>query len=42
MNLKGQAMKGMVYVAPAGVATDEALKGWIDRAVAVVKTLPDK
>ena len=33
MDFTGKPMRGMVYVAPAGVATDADLARWIDRAV---------
>jgi TfoX/Sxy family transcriptional regulator of competence genes len=35
MDFTGKPMRGMVYVAPAGVATDDALRGWVERAVRV-------
>ena len=35
MDFTGKPMQGMVYVAPAGVATDDALRSWVDRAVSV-------
>ena len=36
----GRPIVGMVYVAPAGVASDEALQMWIDRGVEFVQTHP--
>jgi TfoX/Sxy family transcriptional regulator of competence genes len=42
MDVGGRAMKGWVFVAPAGVADDAALRGWVDRALAFVATLPPK
>jgi TfoX/Sxy family transcriptional regulator of competence genes len=42
MDFTGRPSRNMVYVDPAGSATDEALQGWIDRAVAFVETLPPK
>src|SRR6516164_4612662 len=41
-DITGRAMKGWVLVAPEGVDADEQLKGWIERAVKFVKTLPAK
>ena len=38
----GRPMKGMVSVAPAGLGSDEALKVWVDAALAYVETLPPK
>jgi TfoX/Sxy family transcriptional regulator of competence genes len=35
MDFTGKPMRGMVYVAPAGVATDDDLRSWVDRAVQV-------
>jgi TfoX/Sxy family transcriptional regulator of competence genes len=42
MDFTGRPMRNMIYVEPAGTATDEALRGWIDRALAFVETLPPK
>jgi TfoX/Sxy family transcriptional regulator of competence genes len=42
MDFTGRPMKGMVFVAPAGLASDEDLRGWVKRAVAFVSTLPAK
>lgn len=42
MDFTGKPMKGMVFVAPAGLASDEDLRGWVERAVAFVSTLPAK
>jgi len=33
MDFTGRPMRGMVYVAPAGVATDAELERWVERAV---------
>src|SRR5437773_4332127 len=33
MDFTGKPMQGMVYVAPAGVATDDDLRSWVDRGV---------
>jgi len=42
MDFTGRPMRNMVYVAPAGTATDAALRDWIARALAFVETLPPK
>lgn len=41
-DLTGRPMKGWVLVAPAGVATDGALRSWVDRAAAFAGSLPAK
>ncbi len=33
MDFTGKPMRGMAYVAPAGVATDDDLRRWVDRGV---------
>lgn len=35
-------MKGMVVVSPQGVESDEQLKAWMARGVAVARSLPPK
>ena len=35
MDFTGKPMRGMVYVEPAGVASDDDLRRWVDRAVSV-------
>ena len=35
MDFTGRPMRGMVYVAPAGVANEGDLQRWVDRAVRV-------
>ena len=35
MDFTGKPMRGMVYVAPAGIASDDDLRSWVDRAVSV-------
>lgn len=40
MDFTGKPMKGYVFVAPAGCATDRALRGWVERALAFASTLP--
>lgn len=42
MDFTGRPMKGYFYVAPAGVATDDALAYWLDLARSWVATLPAK
>ena len=42
MDFTGRPMRGMVFVAPAALADDEELRGWVGRAVAFVGTLPPK
>jgi TfoX/Sxy family transcriptional regulator of competence genes len=42
MDLTGKPMKGWLMIAPAGYATDEDLKFWIETALEFVKTLPAK
>ena len=42
MDFTGRPMSGFVVVAPEGVATDEALESWVDRALAFVSGLPPK
>ena len=38
----GKPMKGWLLVAPAGLASDEELAGWLPRAVKFVGQLPGK
>ena len=42
MDFTGRPMKGMVYVDPAGYATDEALAAWVGRGVEFAASLPPK
>jgi TfoX/Sxy family transcriptional regulator of competence genes len=35
MDFTGRPMRGMVYVDPAGVASDADLASWLDRAISV-------
>ncbi len=42
MDMTGTPMKSIVLVAPAGTAGDDALQGWVDEALAFVRTLPPK
>ena len=42
MDLTGRALKGMVYVSPAGVEQENDLGEWVGRSLAFVLTLPAK
>ncbi|MCG8427286.1 MAG: TfoX/Sxy family protein [Chromatiales bacterium] len=42
MDFTGKAMKGMVYVAPEGIASDTDLAWWVDTCIAFVESLPPK
>ena len=42
MDFTGRAMRGMVYVAPEGTATDEGLKSWLEQGLAFAAALPPK
>lgn len=42
MDFTGRAMKGMIYVAPEGIESDEALIQWVDKCVLFVESLPPK
>ncbi|RUT99162.1 hypothetical protein EOD23_25615 [Mesorhizobium sp. USDA-HM6] len=42
MEMGGRSMEGYVHVAPEGTATEADLRGWLDRALAFVETLPPK
>lgn len=42
MDFTGRPMQTMVYVAPAGTATRRELAGWIELALAHVRSLPPK
>jgi len=42
MDFTSRPLKGFVYVGPAGYKTDEALRAWVQRAVAFVLSLPAK
>lgn len=41
-DLTGRPMKGWVLVAPAGVATDDDLRRWVDKGVTFARSLPAK
>jgi TfoX/Sxy family transcriptional regulator of competence genes len=38
MDMGGRVSRGFVYVAPAGLASDDALQGWIDRGIRFAAT----
>jgi hypothetical protein len=40
--MRRRSIQGWVLVGPDGVADDEQLSGWIERAVTLVGTLPAK
>jgi hypothetical protein len=42
MDFTGRPMKGFVFVAADGVATDEAVRGWVERAVEFAASLPSR
>ena len=42
MDFTGRPMTTMVYVDPEGTADDDALRVWVERAVAFAGTLPPK
>lgn len=41
-DVTGRPMKGWVMVEAEGMETDEQLRGWIERAIEFVETLPRK
>lgn len=42
MDFTGKPMRGMVYVAPEGIASDGDLATWIDRGVRYASSRPPK
>lgn len=40
LDFTGRPMPGLVMVEPDGVRTEAALRGWVDRGIAFVSTLP--
>jgi len=42
MDFTGKPLKGMVYVLPEGIKSSAALKGWIDKSIGFVNSLPRK
>lgn len=41
-NMNGRTMRGWAQVEPAGIASDEQLAAWLDRAANFTATLPAK
>jgi TfoX/Sxy family transcriptional regulator of competence genes len=42
MDFTGKPLKGFLFVAPPGTASDLELRSWLDRAVAFAASLPHK
>lgn len=42
MDFTGKPMKGMVFVAPEGIADDAALAGWVEAGADFAASLPPK
>jgi len=42
MDFTGRSLKGFVFVAPEGFASDDALGTWVELGVEFVSTLPPK
>ena len=42
MDMTGRPMRGFVVVTPAGLASEEALAGWVRRGEAYAASLPPK
>jgi TfoX/Sxy family transcriptional regulator of competence genes len=42
MGFTGRPMKGMVFVEPAAIATDDNLAGWVDAGADFAASLPSK
>lgn len=42
MDFTGKPMKSMIYVEPAGLFSEEALRKWVRQAVAFASSLPAK
>ena len=42
MDFTGRPMAGWIVVAPAGFATDDALRAWVERALDFALSLPAK
>ncbi len=42
MDFTGKSMKGMIYVDPEGLKSEEKLKTWVEQALKFVLTLPVK
>jgi TfoX/Sxy family transcriptional regulator of competence genes len=42
MDFTGRSLRGMVYVSPHGVGTNEQLALWVERGLEFVRSLPPK
>lgn len=42
MDFTGRALRGFVYVSPAGIAADRDLAAWVGRGASFAETLPAK
>ena len=42
MDFTGKPLRGMVYIAEAGIRSDRGLSGWIERGVVFAGSLPPK
>ena len=42
MDFSGKPMRGFLFVGPAGHASDDSLRGWVDRGVTYASSLPPK
>ena len=42
MDITGKVMKGWARIEPAGIASDDDLKDWVNRAVKFARRLPPK
>ncbi|MDH3253477.1 MAG: TfoX/Sxy family protein [Acidobacteriota bacterium] len=42
MDFTGRPLKGFVYVAAEGIASDDELAAWLERCLVFVRTLPAK
>ena len=42
MDFTGRPLRSMVYVAPAGIASDSELRRWVERGTAFARSLPPK
>src|SRR5690242_7079885 len=42
MDFTGKLMKSMIYVSETGTDSDESLAGWVQSAVRIARTAPDK
>jgi TfoX/Sxy family transcriptional regulator of competence genes len=42
MDFTGKPLRGMLYVAAAGLRTDKSLRAWVDRGLRFVTMLPPK